>query len=195
MKKHSIKFHLSPYSIHQKRTTTINHAFASAIAPVDEYVEAIVGDALRLLGQNPDGDLFCVYCESPAETWDHLIGLVQNGELRGYGHQIGNLVPCCGKCNSEKGAKDWEVYLRKKVLDPSAFAEKRGRIASYRDGYAALVSLEYAKKQSPDDWTRYGQIKGEILKLMNEADDVAARLRDAIKQSYEKQKPVGGSSA
>jgi len=195
MKKHSIKFHLSPYSIHQKRTTTINHAFASAIAPVDEYVEAIVGDALRLLGQNPDGDLFCVYCESPAETWDHLIGLVQNGELRGYGHQIGNLVPCCSKCNSEKGAKDWEVYLGKKLLDPSAFAEKRGRIASYRDRYAALVSLEYAKKQSPDDWTRYGQIKDEIFKLMNEADDVAARLRDTIKQSYEKQKPVGGPSA
>jgi hypothetical protein len=43
MKKQSIKFHLSPYPIYQKRKATINHAFASAIAPVDEYVEAIVG--------------------------------------------------------------------------------------------------------------------------------------------------------
>jgi hypothetical protein len=195
MKKQSVKFHLSPYSIYQKRKTTINHAFASAIAPVDAYVEAIVGDALRLLGQNPDGDPSCVYCELPAETWDHLIGLVKKGELRGYGHQLGNLVPCCKKCNSEKGAKDWEVYLGKKLPEPSALAEKRGRIASYRDRYAALVNLEHAKRQSPDDWALYGQINDEILMLMKKADVVAARLHDTIKQSYEKRKPVGGSSA
>jgi hypothetical protein len=36
MKKRSIRFHLSPYSILKKRKTTINHAFASAIGPVDE---------------------------------------------------------------------------------------------------------------------------------------------------------------
>src|SRR5262249_13804437 len=34
-----IKPHLRPYSIVQRRRTTINHAFASALAPCDEYVE------------------------------------------------------------------------------------------------------------------------------------------------------------
>ncbi|HUZ05160.1 MAG TPA: HNH endonuclease signature motif containing protein, partial [Acidobacteriaceae bacterium] len=193
-KKNKIKSHLSrsPYSIYQKRKTTINNAFASAIAPMDEYDGAIMGVALQLLGQDPDGDLKCVYCGSDAETWDHLIGLVKKGELHGYGHQLGNLVPCCKKCNSEKGGKDWEDYLREKLPDPSAFAEKRGRIASYRDRYAALVNLEHAKKQSPDDWALYGQINDEILMLMKKADVVAARLRDTIRQSFEKQKPVGG---
>ena len=111
MKKESVKSHLARYSISQKRRTTINHAFASAIAPVDVYDEAKLGEALRLLGQDSDGNLSCVYCGLPAETWDHLVGLVENAELRGFGHQIGNLVPCCRACNSSKGAKDWEDYL------------------------------------------------------------------------------------
>jgi len=181
MKKHGIKSHLSPYSILQKRTTTINHAFASAIAPVDKYDEATLEAALRLLGQNPDGDLSCVYCELDAETWDHLIGLVENGELRGYGHQLGNLVPCCRKCNSKKGAKDWRKYLGDKE-------EKKRLIDSYLNQFASAFDLEHAKKRSQDDWTRYRAIKDEILKLMKEADDVAGRLRDTIKLSFEKHK-------
>ena len=105
MKKNRIKSHLAPYSIFQKRTTTINHAFASAIAPVEKYDEATLNAALLLLGQNPDGDLDCVYCNSNAETWDHLVGLVEKGEFRGYGHQVGNLVPCCRKCSRRQGRR------------------------------------------------------------------------------------------
>jgi len=36
MKKESIKKHLKAYSVFGKRNSTINHAFASAIAPFDE---------------------------------------------------------------------------------------------------------------------------------------------------------------
>ncbi len=183
MKKHSIKSHLSPYSILQKRTTTINHAFASAIAPVDKYDEIRLDAALSSLGQKPDGDLNCVYCDSNAETWDHLIGLVEKGELRGYGHQLGNLVPCCGKCNSKKGAKHWHTYLGDQE-------DKKRLIESYLNQFASPVDLKEVKKQSQEDWARYQVIKSDILKLMKEADDVAGRLRDAIKQSVGKHKQV-----
>jgi len=173
MKKHSIKSHLSPYSIVQKRTTTINHAFASAIAPVDKYDEARLDDGLRLLGQDPDGDLKCVYCESNAETWDHLIGLVEKGELRGYGHQLGNLVPCCRKCNSGKGSKDWHKYLGEKE-------EKQKLIDAYHKRFATPVDPKHMQTQLPDLWKRYGEIKGQILELMEEADDIADHLRGAM---------------
>ncbi len=179
MKKRSIKSHLSQYSILQKRTTTINHAFASAIAPMDKYDEATLDDALRLLGQNPD-DLKCIYCEFDAETWDHLIGLVENGELRGYGHQLGNLVPCCRKCNSEKGGKDWEVYLREKLPEPSAFTAKRSLITSYLKQFAP-IEFNRAEKLLPKEWARYREIKGEIIRLMGEADIIASSLREAAK--------------
>jgi len=65
----------------------------------------------RLLGQNPNKDLKCVFCNDEAETWDHLVGLVKSGELRGFGHQIGNLVPCCKKCNSKKGSKEFDKFI------------------------------------------------------------------------------------
>src|SRR5271154_2211358 len=161
MKKQSIKSHRASYSIVQKRKTTITHAFASAIAPLDEYDEVKLGAALRLLGQDPGGDLDCVYCGLGADTWDHLIGLVENAELRGYGHQLGNLVPCCRGCNSKKGAKGWDVYLQGLDSDQSAFEAKCNVIASYLDQYAAPVNLNRAAEMLPDDWKRYCEIKQE----------------------------------
>ena len=76
MKKEDIKRHLKTYSVYDKRRTTINHAFASAIAPSDNYDENIINEALVFLEQNPNEDLKCVFCNEEAETWDHLIGLV-----------------------------------------------------------------------------------------------------------------------
>jgi hypothetical protein len=180
MKKQSIKIHLAPYSILRKRKTTINHAFASAIAPVDEYDQLRLDAALRLLAQDPDDELRCVYCGLLADTWDHLLGLVENTELRGYGHQIGNLVPCCRDCNSKKGAKGWERYLREVVPDDSAFEARRSVIASYLKGYATAVDLKRAAGIMPAEWARYGAIRQEIFRLMTEADTIASRLRAVV---------------
>jgi hypothetical protein len=136
--------------------------------------------ALRLLGQDPEDDLKCVYCGLRADTWDHLIGLVKNAELRGYGHQLGNLVPCCRVCNSKKGAKDWDVHLREILPDPSAFDAKYALLVLYRDRYAFPVNLEQAAELLPEEWARYCQIKQEIFRLMAEADKIATRLRTVV---------------
>ena len=95
MKLADIKPHLRPYSIVQRRKTTINHAFASALAPCDEYDEERLKQAMAALGQTDLNDLRCVYCGAGGETWDHLVGLVKNSELHGYGHQVGNLAGRC----------------------------------------------------------------------------------------------------
>ena len=181
MKKQSIKAHLAEYSIAQKRTTTINHAFASAIATADKFDESKLDAALRILEQDPNSDLRCVYCRLPAETWDHLAGLVENSEWRGYGHQIGNLVPCCRKCNSSKGSKDWKSYLRSIGLAESEFRLRTKLIDSYLEQYAVRVDPKRAMEILPTEWKRYAKIKGEILDLMKEADIIAAQLRDAVK--------------
>ncbi|MGA2351764.1 MAG: hypothetical protein ABSF70_15120 [Terracidiphilus sp.] len=178
MKKKSIKSHLSPYSICQKRKTTINHAFASAVAPVDSYDEERLDAALRLLGQNPDEELECVYCGARAETWDHLYGLVKAAKLSGYGHQLGNLVPCCKACNSKKGAKDWEIYLKEIVLGAPTFDEKCKLIIAYRDRYIDCVNSRQSELESLNDWERYVEIKNKIFDLMRDADIIAKRLRE-----------------
>ncbi|WP_416208851.1 HNH endonuclease [Chloroflexus sp.] len=122
----SIKKPLREYSIYQERKTTINHAFASAIAPVDQYNQATISESIRLLEQDPNGELTCAYCSQPAETWDHLESLVEHGHFRGYGDIIGNLVPCCKSCHSAKGAKSESCVVYERGI---AWAKHRRGVA------------------------------------------------------------------
>src|SRR4051794_30523033 len=62
-----IKRHPVPYRIYARRKTSINHAFAAAIAPCDDFVEDTVKNALRLLGQDPELKLSCISCDGLAD--------------------------------------------------------------------------------------------------------------------------------
>jgi RNA polymerase subunit RPABC4/transcription elongation factor Spt4 len=177
MKKESIKTHLKPYSIFRQRKTTVNHAFASALAPNDRYDAQLIDNALRLLGQNPDDTLTCVYCGGNAQTWDHLIGLVKNSQLRGYGHQIGNLVPCCRDCNSNKGSKDWQEFIDIKVTDEEQRKTIKARVKAYLERFAKPVDIERIKTEMPQEWARYGSVKERIFELMKAADKIAEKIR------------------
>lgn len=56
----------------------------------------------------------CVYCKtSPSETLDHVVPLYENG-LRG---NMENLVPCCNKCNQEKGKQRLEEHVENEILE------------------------------------------------------------------------------
>jgi hypothetical protein len=178
MDKRSIRSHLKPYSIFQKRRTTINHAFASALAPNDNYDERVIDKALEILGQNPNGDLYCVYCRGEAHTWDHLVGLVKDAQLRGYGHQIGNLVPCCRHCNSKKGSKDWRQFIESEIRNEESRSALVARIETYLNRFAKPINIEQIEKTMPEDWAKYASIKNQIFGLMIEADEVAERIRN-----------------
>jgi len=110
LKVSSIKKHLKPNTI-RGRKSTFSNAFASALAPYDEYSEAAVAKAIEDLDQDPTEDLNCVYCGKEAATWDHVFNRVVAGEFSGYGHRIRNLVPCCRTCNERKGKKHWKTFL------------------------------------------------------------------------------------
>jgi hypothetical protein len=176
MKYTSIKTWLRSYSIYGRRSTTISHGFASAIAPVDAYDEPRVKTALTALGQDAD-NLTCVFCGRKAETWDHLVKLVSNKLPHGYGHQLGNLVPCCRNCNSEKGGRDWRDYLREKIADDVAYEAKVTLIQAHLDAHAIPVNLERMRIEHSDDWQEFCEIKEQIFALMRKADEIAPRLR------------------
>lgn len=185
MKKNTIKTHLRPYSIFQKRKTTVNHAFASALAPSDPYDEKAVEDAIRALGQEPDADLLCIYCNTPATTWDHLVGLVEKSELRGYGHQIGNLVPSCNSCNSKKGSKDWQVYISESVNDPEKRRNLFHKLSKYQEQFAKPIDLERVKQDHPDEWLEYCSLREQVMELLKKADAIAEKLRPFVKHRQE----------
>lgn len=180
MKKEDIKHHLHTYSVYGRRRTTINHAFASAIAPSDDYDETKISEALEFLGQNPNENLKCVFCNDEAETWDHLVGLVKNGELRGFGHQIGNLVPCCKKCNSKKGSKEFDKFINQHdniYFDKNELIEL---LSKYQMKFAKEIDLDLLKEKTPDEYKAFLKVKQEIFDLMEQADILADKLRKNI---------------
>ena len=55
----------------------------------------------------------CMYCGQEATQVDHIIP-----RKRGGGHDLDNLVACCGPCNSRKGALEEGVFLTRGLTPP-----------------------------------------------------------------------------
>jgi hypothetical protein len=173
MKCSDIRRHLKPYSILANRTTTVNHAFAAAIAPCDFYDAQKTCDAICLLGQDPDRDLRCVYCGQWAETWDHVRATVLDKKFSGFGHRLGNLLPCCKPCNSKKGNRSWSDYLNALGLDPAELVRRKESIDAYIAEYPCLDSIP----EHLAEYRRLQELRGQVLALFAEADHVAKELR------------------
>jgi len=172
MKIKSLKTHLRPYSILGRRKTTINHAFASALAPSDVFDEETAKAAVYALGQNPEEELQCVYCDALAETWDHVLATVEKGEFSGAGHVLANLVPCCKTCNSSKGSKHWGKFI---LGRNEAITKKEERIRLIENHLNNLSRIE--APQNDRDYVEYSEIRSQVLDLLIKADVLANKLR------------------
>ena len=172
----SIRSHLTPYSIVSKRRTTIAHAFASALAPSEDFDSEKVEAALTALGQKNLQALTCIYCGKSAQTWDHLENLVREGKLNGYGHQIGNLVPCCRDCNSEKGGKPFREYVSTLNLSSAEQKDLIGRLETHLS-IATPINTSGLDIEGQATLEQFNTIQAQVLKLMEEADKLAQVLR------------------
>jgi 5-methylcytosine-specific restriction endonuclease McrA len=182
MKRQSIRQHLQPYSILNRRRTTINHAFASALAPYDTYDDAQVSQAIRDLGQDPDADLTCFYCDKRlAETWDHVFGLVKDEQYAGFGHMLGNLVPSCKECNSAKGNRGWQEFLEIAIPDKENRSAKITRIHHYLELYLPdRFGYEQIFELFPEEVKEFEATRTSILSLMRKADEIAESIRRKV---------------
>ncbi len=184
MKKQDIKRHLKDYSIYGKRKTTVNHAFASALSVADLYDNDKIDSALKLLGQDPSKNLLCVYCSKVVETWDHIIAVVKNGKFSGYGHQLGNLVPCCKDCNSKKGNKEWKAFLISKrpseLTKPYIIKKIEAYIKSNTTQFENLLDVDINREIKKLD-----KLKDQVLELLKLGDDQAKVIRDKLRLKNE----------
>ena len=176
MKYSDIKRYLKPYSIHGLRKTTINHAFASSIAPCDAYSDEQVRDAIVRLGQDPNADLLCVYCGREAETWDHVFATVSDSEFSGAGHRLGNLLPCCKQCNSKKGNKDWDKYIDGLSAPESEKSRRKRIIAKY---LADLFHPDVLPSELPE-YRELLALRDQIIRIMQDADVLARNIREKM---------------
>ncbi|HEY0789429.1 MAG TPA: HNH endonuclease [Chthoniobacterales bacterium] len=178
MRYSSIKPHLEPYIILARRRTTINHAFASAIAPSDSYDDVRVRAGMEELGQNPDADLHCSYCEGPAETWDHVFATVKDSHFSGHGHRIGNLLPCCKPCNSAKGNKGWRQYISSLKI-ASGEIDRRSKLI---ENFLGRFGVKDPQPVQSEQYAELQKVRKEVLALLAKADEIAASIRSQSSQ-------------
>lgn len=174
----SIKQHLRPYCIVARRRTTINHAFAACIAPHDAYDAERVKEAIVVLGQDLEKAIRCAYCGGEAETWDHVHATVSKTKFSGHGHRLGNLLPCCKPCNSQKGNKDWLQFLKTLRMPEAERAERERRIAEYLGRFGVLDEIP---EQSPE-YEELLRLRVEVLEIFKRADELAAIIRSRSKK-------------
>ena len=186
----TIRNHLKPYVIVSRRKTTINHAFAAAVAPSDNYDELRVRKAIAILGQDPDQDLLCAYCGASAQTWDHVFATVKDSRFSGHGHRLGNLLPCCKPCNSAKGNKEWRRFLGELGLPASELQAAEHRIGTY----LSSLSLQDSVPESSPEYDRLLQVRTEVLRLLVEADELAKLIRERQSNNSFKPTPLRGAA-
>lgn len=110
----------------------------------------------------------------------------------GYITAINNLVPCCSRCNSSKGAKTFEEWylspenlarLKKRGLSDSDVEQRFKIISRYESqiekplDYEALVGTEL--------WKQYQERRRSLLERLNEdqefCDMLSAIIMEKIK--------------
>lgn len=160
-------------SIAGERGSSINNAFASALAMVGVFDEDAINRALGKLGQPSTGPLRCVYCDSEATDADHLVGLVKATRYTGHGQVIGNLVPSCGPCNQRKGNKPWRAWAASEGITN----ERIARIGDYETLAPPAVSEEQLRDLYPDLMEAYERLKNLCKDTMRVADHLANEIQ------------------
>ena len=178
MKADTVRKYLKPFRI-QSRWTTFNGSFQAALAVPEEYDRARHAEALRLLAQEPDVELECVYCGAPAATWDHLENNVKGGRFSGFGHRIFNLVPACRTCNEKKGGTNWRTFLSKRA--PADQERRETVLAAFAARNAAeSFGWEQIRGEFPELATEFDSLLSEVRERLVAADAVALKIRQGI---------------
>jgi len=155
------------------RGSTINHAFASALATADMYDKDRLVEALAKLGQSVDDPLRCVYCAAEGTSIDHLHALVENSSYTGHGHVIGNLVPCCSRCNQRKGKAPWRDWANAAGTP----LDQIQRIADYESLAPPTVSQEDLLLLYPDLMAAYERLRVLTRDMLKTADHLAREIQ------------------
>lgn len=130
-------------------------------------------------------EVVCAYCGDSSTEWDHFRPLVVNKKPTGYISEIANLVPACGKCNQSKGNRGWREWFyssarlspsSRGVVDLQAKAESLAEFEAW--GSPTVVDFETLVGESL--WEEHWANHKAIIKLMQEAEVTAARIRDRI---------------
>jgi hypothetical protein len=163
---------MRPYKL-MARSSTVNNAFAQALAPVDEFDAKRLETAFRKMGLINENGLVCTYCGRRAGSVDHLNPLVKDSKFTGWGHVFGNLVPACSDCNQSKGGKPWREFVRESGLSETLI----GQLESYEKQAPSPVSQDDLAEFYPDLIDAYNRLRALNVDTLKTAQSLANEIR------------------
>ncbi len=108
-----------------------------------------------------------------AQGLDHIRATGQNIGFIVQCHRIGNLLPSCTECNSKKRSMHWRDFLKKYKSKDKTYKRRVRRITAYTNQYK-VSNLSF--KRIPEYQALQRKLE-KVLKLLNEADKLAAIVR------------------
>ena len=171
----NIKRHLAPYRFYGRLSTTVSYGVAAAMAPRDPVDDPRWVEALTILGQDAEAELTCVYCGALATSWDHLFPLVIAKEPTGHGHVVGNLVPACGSCNTQKGNRPWLEFVDALPVDRREVV--RDRLQQLVERFIGGATPFDAHPFPPEARAQLIRLRAEIHERMREVDALVGAHR------------------
>ena len=94
-------------------------------------------------------------------------------KFSGYGHRIGNLLPCCKPCNSKKGNKEWRLFLHELRMPEPLRTERETRI----DNYLAKYSIIDTIPEHLPECQQLQELRLRVLDVFYQADRLASVVR------------------
>ncbi len=151
------------------RQTTINMAFAKSLTPVLMPTQVELDVALALLGM--EHGIKCSYCGGAYQTWDHFQAATQQSRPSGFIDEIDNLVPCCSRCNSSRGNREWTTFM--KYLEDEKVQQLNAAIAGLRkDKHSGDANVETERlKNEYAEWLVQHKVRQKRLCDFSEAVD------------------------
>ena len=113
-----------------------------------------------------------------------MFGLVKDQHYSGFGHTIGNLLPCCKQCNSSKGNKNWREFVSVRIKDETQRTEKISQLERYFSLYLEnrYLGHDEIERLCPDEICQLNEAHDKIIALMEHSDKIAVVLREKIKK-------------
>jgi hypothetical protein len=101
------------------------------------------------------------------------ITCMRDKKFSGYGHRVGNLLPCCKLSNSKKGNKDWRVFLSELRLPEPLRKERENRIDSYITKYCIIDTIP----EHLPEYQQLQELRCQVLGLFSQANALANAVR------------------
>lgn len=163
---------MKPYKL-MARSSTVNNAFAQALAPVDTYDAGRLESAFREMGLVNEHGLVCTYCSRRAGSVDHLNPLVKDSKFTGWGHVFGNLVPACANCNQSKGGKPWREFVREVGVSEHLVRS----LEDYEKQAPPPISQDDLAEFYPDLIDAYNRLRALNIDTLKAAQSLANEIR------------------